>query len=334
MTYAIDNKAHRRKSQSGLTMVELLVSLVISIFIALAAASAYLGARSTATAMSGISNVNETGKFALDMIGRELQMAGYYPAIISSSSTNTNMMGSFSNTKNAAFTAYNQGLFGCDGSRFNPTTGACDSSVAGAPDSVVINYFAQAELDTTTFGSGFDCLRQTVANDPNNVLQLATGKPLYVSNRFGLVDTTYTAPGIATSGRPVSTKSLACNGNGKNPNDTIYQPIFEGVEDLVFRYGVNSGSGSLSPEAYYSAAEVTALLPTPTGLNGWQRVSSVQVCLLTRTLENTRTHDASGPSRTYTDCRGTVKTYGSGDRTLYKKFDRIFAIRNNLNGIF
>lgn len=329
MTYATDRNTTRGHFQQGLSLVELLVSLAISIVIALAAASAYLGTRSTATAMANISTINETGKLALDMIGRDLQMAGYYPAIIASSSTNTNMMGTFSNTKNAAYAAYNQGLFGCDGGQFNPTTGACPAVVANAPDSIVINYFAQVELDATTFGSGFDCLRQPVSNDTSNV----AGKPQYVSNRFGLVDTSYTAAGASPIARTVNTKSLACNGNGKNPEDTVYQPIFEGIEDLVFRYGANAGAGSQSPETYYTAAEVSAL-PTVNGTNGWQRVTSVHVCVLTRSLENTRTQDKPGTLRTYTDCRGNVKTYALDERALFKRFDRIFAIRNNLNGIF
>jgi len=329
MTYATDGRQPGGHFQRGLSLVELLVSLAISIVIALAAASAYLGTRSTATAMANISTLNETGKLALDMIGRDLQMAGYYPAIVSSSSTTSNMMGSFSNTKNTAYPAYNQGLFGCDGGQFNPTTGACPTVVANAPDSIVINYFAQVELDATTFGSGFDCLRQPVSNDTSNV----AGKPQYVSNRFGLVDTSYTAAGASPTVRTVNTKSLACNGNGKNPEDTVYQPIFEGIEDLVFRYGANAGAGSQSPETYYTAAEVSAL-PTVNGTNGWQRVTSVHVCVLTRSLENTRTQDKPGTLRTYTDCRGNVKTYAIGERALFKRFDRIFAIRNNLNGIF
>lgn len=323
----------RRPAQTGLSLVELLVSVAISIVIALAAASAYVGTRNTATAMSNISSINETGKFALDMIGRELQMAGYYPAIVASSTTTANMMGSFSNTKNTAIAAYNQGLFGCDGGAYNPTTGTCPAAVAGAPDSVVINYFAQAELDATTFGSGFDCLRQTVSNDPNNAAQIAAGRPQYVSNRFALVDTVYTAAGVADTGRAVNTRSLGCNGNGKNPEDAIYQPIFEGIEDMVLRYGVHAGTGSLSPQTYYTATEVSAL-PTVNGSNGWQRVTSVHVCILTRTLENARTHDKPGTLRSYTDCRGNVVSYDIGDRTLRKRFDRIFAIRNNLTGIF
>ncbi|MFY8042224.1 MAG: PilW family protein, partial [Rhodoferax sp.] len=204
--------AHKRlpmkSRQAGLTLIELMVSLVISLAIGLAAATAYLGARSTATAMSSVSSVNENAKLVLDMVGRELQMAGYYPAIFASNA-NTNLIGGFTNTKNPASVAYNQGLFGCDGARFNPTTGACPAAVANAPDSVVVNYFGIPELDsTTTFSSGFDCLRQSVALDPSNATQIATGRPRYISNRFGLVDNNYTAQGAGSSERDVATRSL------------------------------------------------------------------------------------------------------------------------------
>jgi type IV pilus assembly protein PilW len=319
--------------QRGLTLVELLVSLAIGLVIALAAASAYLGTRATATAVSNMSSMNETGKLALDMIGRELQMAGYYPAIAPNSLTTVQSMGSFRNTKNA-LAAFNQGLFGCDRGVFNPTTGACPSPTAGAADSVVTNYFAAAELDPDTFGSGFDCLRQKVAVDPQNATQLLNNRPLYVSNRFALTSTTYTVPGVAGGpGRTVTTNSLACNGNGKNPNDTVYQPIFDGIEDMSFTYGVHAGTGSLSPGTYYSAAEVTAL-PTAGGLTGWQRVTAVRACVLTRSLDNVRTQDKAGSLRTYANCRGSMITYAATDRTLHKKYERVFAIRNNLNGTY
>jgi type IV pilus assembly protein PilW len=325
---------YKGRSQTGLTLIELLVSLAITLVIALVAAAAYLGTRSTATAISNISSLNETGKLALDMVGRELQMAGYYPAILSTNIVNTASLGAFSNTKNTAKVAYNQGLFGCDGSVFNPTTATCSATLANAPDSIVINYFATPELDTTTFASGFDCLRQAIANDPGNAGQLAINRPLYVSNRFGLsAATTYNSAGSSGLGRSVTTRSLTCNGNGKNPEDDVYQPIFEGIEDLVFRYGVHAGIGSLSPERYYTAAEVTAL-PTVADKTGWQRVTAVRVCALTRTLENSRTQDKAGSLRTYADCRGNVNTYAVTDRSLFKRFERVFAIRNNLNGTY
>jgi type IV pilus assembly protein PilW len=322
-----------RRSEAGLSLIELLVSLAISLVIALVAAAAYLGTRSTATAISNISGLNETGKLALDAVGRELQMAGYYPAILSTNAANTASLGTFTNTKNTAMTVYNQGLFGCDGGTFDPTTGNCPATTANTPDSIVINYFVIPELDASTLGGGFDCLRQAVSNDPNNDGQRAIGRPLYISNRFALTATNYTAPAAGGAGRTIATRSLACNGNGKASEDTIYEPIFEGVVDMVFRYGVNAGAGSLSPERYYTAAEVTAL-PTINDKNGWQRVTAVQACILTRTLENSRTQDKTGSLRTYADCRGNVNTYAITDRSLFKRFERVFAIRNNLNGTY
>lgn len=318
--------------QTGLSLVELLVSLVISLVIALAAAAAYLGTRSTATAMANIAGMNETGKLAMDMVGRDLQMAGFFPAIVQSA-TSDQYAGRFNNTKNTAITAYNQGLFGCDGGLFNPTTGACPAATAGAPDSVVINYFAKPELDAATFVSGFDCLRQNVSLDPSNIVQAAAGRPLYVSNRFGLTNTTYTTAGAGATARTITTKSLACNGNGKAAEDTVYQPIFEGLEDMTFAYGVHGGTGDLSPQTYYTATEVTAL-PVVGDMTGWQRVTAVRVCVLARGPDNIRTHDKAGSLRTYTNCRGATVTYAASDRSLYKRFERVFAIRNNLTGTY
>jgi type IV pilus assembly protein PilW len=324
----------RYRSERGLSLIELLVSLAISLVIALAASMAYLGARGTATAVSNISQLNETGKLVLDFVDRELEMAGYYPAITSNGAGSTNLMGSFSNTKNAAVPAYNQGLFGCDGGRFNPVTGTCPAPTANAPDSVVVNYFAATELDATTFGSGFDCLRQAVSADPQNAAQIATGRPLYVSDRIGLSDVqTYTVPGPGQTSRTVSSRSLACNGNGKATEDLIYQPTFEGVVDMVFRYGAHNGTGSLSPETYRTATEISAL-PTVSGLTAWQRVTSVHVCVLTRSPENARNSDSGGAARSYNDCRGNVVQYAANDRTIYKRFERVVAIRNNLNGVY
>jgi type IV pilus assembly protein PilW len=154
-----------------------------------------------------------------------------------------------------------------------------------------------------------------------------------VSNRFGLVATSYTAQGVGATTRTVNTKSLGCNGNGKNPEDTVYQPIFEGIEDMVIRYGVAAGATSLSPETYHTAAEVSAL-PKVGDLTSWQRVTAVRVCLLTRTTENSRNVDKTGSLRTYANCRGANITYAATDRTVYKKYERVFAIRNNLTGIY
>lgn len=323
-----------KSNQEGLTLVELMISLVISLAIGLAAATAYLTSRSTSNAVNSISQINETAKLTLDMISREIQMAGFYPAIVPNTAGNVTIMGEYANTKNTAQAAYNQGVFGCDQGRFNPTSGTCTAAAAGQADSIVLNYFSVVELDSTnTFSSGFDCLRQNVANDPTNTILIAAGRPRFVSNRFGLVDTNYSAQGSGNNTRLIATRSLGCNGNGVAVESNTYQPIFEGLADMSFRYGVNDGVNNQSPTRFFTAAEVTALAAAA-GKTGWQRVSAVHICIVARTLDNSRTIDAANVNKTYDDCRGNVVAYAANDRTTFKRFDRIVAVRNNLNGVY
>ena len=336
MIHKNNQKGMRRSMQVGLTMIELMVSLVISVVIALAAATAYLGTRSTATAIASVSSLNETGNLTLEMIGRDIQMAGYFPAILSTGNT----MGQYTNIKGTPAgwvantpTAYAQGIFGCDGALFDPVTMLCGATVAGAPDTIVVNYFAATELNPAQFTSGFDCLRQDVSNDPDNAGRVPT-LPEIISNRYSLSALqTYVTQGVGQATRNVSSRSLACNGNGLTTENTIYQPIYEGLVDMVISYGANDGAGTLSPTRYRTAAQINAL-PLVNGVGGWQRVTSVRVCVLSRTTDNVRTEDVAGSLRTYTDCRGNTPTYAITDRTIYKRFERIFAVRNNLNGVY
>lgn len=323
------------KSSRGMTLVELLVGLAIGLVISLVAAVAYLGSRGAATATESVSEINENGKFVLDMIGREIQMAGFYPSSSATTpATYLQSRGVFTNVRGSpTIGAFNQGLFGCDGAQFNPASNTCGTAVANAPDTVVINYFTDDNFGAGSLqGHGRDCNRVSVLTlsyntDPSRVVTLPAGGtvslPALISNRFTAIPTTYTAADLS-----VATKSLACNGNG---NDANYQPIFQGVEDLVIRYGVYDGAAK-TPTQFYTATQVNALpVDIQTNRTGWQRVSAVQVCVIMRTLRNARVR-ATGATETYQNCRGGTTNYNASDGTLYKRFAQTFAVRNALNG--
>ena len=322
------------RKEQGLTLVELMVSLAISIVIALAAATAYLGTRNTATTLQNVSAANESANLSLDMVARDLQMAGFYPPLLRTSGI---IASAYTNIKGG--TAYDSGLFGCDGARFNPTTGVCGATVANTPDSVIVNYFAPVELDPALFSTGFDCLRQPAANDAVNNGRVAAFLPVFVSNRYALSAVQSTVvKGVGTIDRTISSRSFACNGNGEGAASIIYQPIYEGLVDMVVRYGTDSTAATITTNSMLTATQVSAL-PTETSptdasviLRGWDRVKSIRICIMTRTPDNIRTQDVVGELRTYTDCRGNVNTYTINDRTIYKRFEKLVAIRNNIKG--
>jgi type IV pilus assembly protein PilW len=313
----------RLAGQRGLTVIELMVALVIGLVISIAASAIFLGTRTSSVSAQSVSDQNETGQLALDLLGREIKKAGFFPAQFGSE-TQPLLPGGFVNIKDATKAAFNQGVFGCQGAAFDPSSNTCAATTAGAPDGLVINYMSTPEFgDDAAVGNHRDCNRNPVSADPANAAALAADRPLFVSNRFSLVATSYTAPG----GRTVNTRSLACHGNGDDAA-TAPTPHLAGVEDLVLTYGVWGTVNQQTPTRYYTATEVNAL-PVVDGLTAWQRVTSISVCLVVRTPDAVRQTEGA-TARTFTDCRGNDVTLTNTDRTLLKRFERVYAVRNNL----
>ncbi|MCU0920207.1 MAG: PilW family protein [Burkholderiaceae bacterium] len=316
--------SHRRRVRHGLTLVELMVALVIGLLITVAATTVYLATASSSRVTQSVSDLGETGQLALEFLGREIKKAGFFPAQFSVDGQPL-QPGSFVNTKAVGNGVFDQGVFGCEGANYNPGTKACDATVSGAPDGIVINYLASADFgDDAVIGNHRDCNRAKVSADADNAAAVAAGRPLFVSNRFGLVTTTYTA----ANGNTINTRSLACHGNG-NEAATALTPQLAGFDDLVIRYGVyGAAANQQTPDRYYTASEVNAL-GLVDDLTPWQRVTSVHVCLVVRTPDAVRQAEGA-TARTFRDCRGNDITLSNSDRTLLRRFERVFAVRNNL----
>lgn len=321
----------RPMRQTGVGLVELMVGLVIGIVLSMAAAALYLGTRDISRSSQAITDVNETGKIALEMIGREIQKAGFYPAQFGMNwTTNNDAAGSFYNGKDITKAAFNSGLFGCDGANYDHTTETCGTTTAGKPDSIIVNYFASPEFGADSLlGNTNDCNRNPVADDTDNSSRSSSGLPLFVSNRFGIVAETTSYKD--SDGNTVSASSLGCQGNGKEA--AAAQPALQGVDDLVIRYGIYNDDGvgmGQSPTKFMTASEVGAEVDVG-GRTPWQRVTAVSVCVLVRSIANGRQEDKADSVRTYTDCRGQTIELPTGNRYVYKTYQRVFAVRNNLS---
>ena len=104
----------------------------------------------------------------------------------------------------------------------------------------------------------------------------------------------------------------------------------QGVEDLVIRYGIYGAGTVQSPTEFLTATQVIAKGPLG-GRTAWQRVTAVKVCVLVRSLDAARQEDKAANQRTYRNCRGVDVPPVAGDRFIHRRFERIFAVRNNLN---
>lgn len=325
--------------QTGLTLIELMIAMVINLFIIGAAALLYLNSTRVSTQVEQQTRQQETAELILDVIGRDLINAGFWPATFISS-THEQQSGTFSagyvSPITASFVAsVASPVFGCDGGSFDQSDGArsCSGGPAG-PDVLIVNYY---NGDTLAAPAGpVDCLRQTLATtgggtaaDPVNVGRRpgTAGnppiQPYFVQNVYSLgANQSVTIAGVTSQSR-----SFRCSGNG---NMNTPQPLFTGLVDFQVWFGIYDGTtetpiNGRMPSRYLTATQMAA---EPTAETPWLKVAAVRVCIVSKTNEsNTR----DGPIIAYRDCAGNNVT--PTDRARYSSVSRTIMIRHGQTNV-
>lgn len=70
---------HAIRRESGLTLVELMVSLVVGLILVAAVFNMYTGNMRSARFTEGLQSIQENGRYAVSVLQRELRLAGYSP---------------------------------------------------------------------------------------------------------------------------------------------------------------------------------------------------------------------------------------------------------------
>ncbi|WP_025916588.1 PilW family protein [Herminiimonas sp. CN] len=280
--------------QQGFTLVELMVSVTISLVLVLFVSSLYISSKGSYRINDDSARLQEDGRYAMGLIGRNLMQAGFGNAL---TRTTTDFVGVDVDGNPL------QGLRGCDAGFVSPVAATPDfhcATAAGKPGLEVS--YRVAELYDANTGAGADCNGQSVDETPP--------KPGIVSNRFFL----YTKAGD-------SAPSLYCNGQGVGKVATVSQPVLSNVEDMVLTYGADTKGEFVTDKLNLNADGVNAL-PTANYKTKWNQVTSVQVCLLISSTNN-----VTPQAQTYVDCNGVSQT--ATDRKLRMAMTRVFTLRNN-----
>jgi type IV pilus assembly protein PilW len=327
--------SRRSNPQRGVTLIELMVALTVSLVLVLAAVALYASTNSSQRTLDEISAANEGGAFALRTLGRDLANAGFYPATRGENPADLNVTSGYINvTAWPAPANTTTGLFGCEGAVFNPTAGTCGTPVAGAADSLVIGYFSSDAFGTYV-GQRADCEGNDIALAAVNSTRKGSPpagapptQPVFGVNVYRLT----AAQSTTLNGRTVTTKSLACDGNGDT--NTTATSLAPGIDDLQLSYGV-FGDVSRVPARFYTATEVNGLSNVTIGgrsMAPWERVAAVRVCVIARTFQIATAQNASSP--TYVDCAGVTQTNATGDNSIRKTYVQTYGVRNRQSATY
>jgi type IV pilus assembly protein PilW len=259
------------RRSGGFTMVELLVALVVSLIVAVAAISGLILSRQGFTAVDTSAQLRDNARFAVDLVQRIGVQAGFKDVLYATTTRPASTSGTVADPS-PAITGFNNAL----PSSTDPanTVTARSAGTSGYGSDVLVMRFQAAE---TIPGSGtvdlsmIDCSGQpatAVATGRDNVLTSV----IYVDDNRG-------------------EPSLMCNTVSNTGVVGTARPIIQGVENFQVLYGtdgvvantVPSTTGTDSVADRYLRADEMVVSGDTAGTNrNWRRVRSLRIGMVLR----------------------------------------------------
>lgn len=251
--------------QQGFTLVELMVTLVISLLVLMAGISFYMMSRSSYDTINDNANLEERGNFALSTMMRLMRQTSYVPFVDGSG-------GMMSIPDNMIV-----GVDSCSNPNDSETLACGAGPAINGSDAVIIRYFGVGQQADRTLpdGSVVDCSGQGVAGftDIDSAAAQRGLSILFI--------------GTGANGKP----SLMCKyrdrAAGGQESTTVYhtQELVPGVENMQLLYGLST-NGDDVPDKYATASTMNT--------SDWAKVQTVKIALVVRA--DSASADAGAPA--------------------------------------
>ena len=282
-----------RSYSRGISLIEILVSLVIGLVVVGAVLVSMIGSGKAGRYQAAYTQMNEDAQIGLSILSRELQQAGAsLPtglAPVVPATVPPTMALVFASLAGGTY------VIGCDTGFVDPRAVplVCDVGTQAAFEVVY-----EADLRTTA---------PTAANIPSDCLgnRIAVGPPYIARNRYFI--------SVSAYGRP----ELSCTSAAAALPP---QPLLENIEAMAVSYGVAVTAAPTQVVRYVTATDITGVGPAE-----WFNVISVRLCLVVRSTDPVLDGE-DFPA--YTDCAGAVQT--PTDRYLRRSYFTTAAIRNRM----
>lgn len=256
-----------RNNQLGLTLIELMISIVIGALVLLGTVSLFQQSRLSSAQDERIARMQEAGRFALRHFSRELSMAGYWGGLLdlagvslnATAVAGTDCLGTgwiydfddsieFSNDVSASPYTCISGAELKTGTDILAVKHLSDRPVLSVDD--VGNVTGSVEADQAYFKTNGEA---AVVYEYNSGIPqegpAASGISTVLFDIFGYVPTiTYVRPYSTVAGDGIPTLVR----QALSEDDMVAEPLVEGVERFQIEFGVDSSDADLAAD-YYTA---------------------------------------------------------------------------------
>lgn len=296
----------------GLSLVEVMVSLVIGLVVVGAVLVSYIASGKTSAQQAAYAEMNENAQLGLSLLSQDLLLAGYGSPTGFELVTPATTPPSFTGKLNRTYMG--RPVFGCDQGFVSPnTTGAVACATTGNSPSMEVVY--EADLSNTIRTSSTPAL-------PSDCLGVGLSSvPAIVHNRYYLF--------TGTSGR----SELHC----ASRQGSSGQPLVDNVEAMKFWYGEAGvaaipGAAPTASQALDSRRVMRYVTAANLAQPNFSRVIAVKVCLLVRSseavLDMELYPDPLNPPK-YLDCDSTEQTIT--DRFIRRAYFTTVTLRNKMD---
>jgi type IV pilus assembly protein PilW len=267
----------RAMGMRGLTLVELMVALVLSLIVIIAATTALLAARRGFSSVDATGQLQDNARFATDLIQKIVAQGGYLDDAfsmqtqgsgmsIAGAAPEPNYIQGFDNAIDPA------GAVAVNGSRSGGCPASAGTACSNGSDILVVRaQAARAPNALDSDGSMINCMGDIVKVAPTKRDDLITNV-LHVQ--------------VGGDGEP----SLMCTVG------TDTQPIVQGVESFQVLYGVDgvtphtglpaTSVGDYVAERYLRADELVVIGDDAATRENWRRVRSLRIGMVLRGAAN------------------------------------------------
>jgi type IV pilus assembly protein PilW len=233
-------------TQGGLSLIELMIAMTLGLMITLSLGYIMMGSQSTYRTQDASARVQDSGRFAMDLIGRNLRAAGRVDI--------TPLAGDNRLVLSSNYLPI-QGSNGVDTQTAANTGGAVRYT-----DRLTVRY----QLTTLNGAEIRDC-NDNGANIGTTEIKKPDGSSYDPPLHYGTVENIISVSYNAT----LKNFDLRCEGNGADDP----QAYAEGVEDLQLLYGIDTDNDD----------SVNSWEDAP---SDWAQVVAVQACIMVRSSSN------------------------------------------------
>jgi type IV pilus assembly protein PilW len=238
-----------KRRMLGLGLVEVLVGMALGLFLMAGLGQVYLANKQSYNTAEGLSRMQESLRFAAEMIAQDVRMAGFMPC--RETDNIANVLNSGTTTWWADF--FNRGISGYDGDHTDDDTGADDHGRAGIPiDGTFDDHVAGTDIVTILRG-GESSYNIVTHNAPSATFDLDRLHDLVDGDIVMVCDLTHSAVLQLSQAQPTNVNLVHNTGTATPGNCTksLGHPVVCSPIGNAYTFGPDSHLVRFSPRAYF-----------------------------------------------------------------------------------